>query len=83
MSTVDGADCCSFWSNKIVDAFDGTPFHLTPFMSCRHFDNPLQHRIHKGGPTPVLQSFLGGMNHVANVKQQHGNNFFAELDQLH
>ena len=37
MSTVDGADHHSFWSNKNVDAFDGAPFHLTPFMSHRHF----------------------------------------------
>ena len=32
MSTVDGVDRHSFWSTKNVDAFDGAPFHLTPFM---------------------------------------------------
>ena len=38
MSTVDGADHRSFWSTKAVDAFEGAPFHLTPFMSCRRFE---------------------------------------------
>ena len=57
MSTVDGADRHSFWSTKNVDAFDGAPFRLTPFMSRRHFEkilynigytkeDPPQHRDH-------------------------------------
>ena len=41
MSTVDGADQCSFWSTKNVNVFDGAPFHLTPFMSCRQFEKIL------------------------------------------
>ena len=41
MSTVDGADHWSFWSTKTVDAFEGAPFRLTPFMSCRHFEKIL------------------------------------------
>ena len=41
MSTVDGVDHCSFWSNKNVDAFDRAPFHLTTFMSCRCFEKIL------------------------------------------
>ena len=41
MSTVDGADQCLFRSTKNVDAFDGAPFHLTPFMSHRHFEKIL------------------------------------------
>ena len=38
MSTVDGADCWSFWLTKTVDAFEGAPFRLTPFISRRHFE---------------------------------------------
>ena len=84
MSTVDGADQCSFWSTKNVDAFDGAPFHLIPFMSCNHFEKILYNLGHtKGGPTPVSGSFLGGMNHVANVEQKHGNQLFAQFNQLH
>ena len=41
MSSVDGADRRSFWLMKTVDAFEGAPFHLTPFMSCRRFENIL------------------------------------------
>ena len=41
MSMVDGVDCRSFWSTKNVDAFDGAPFCLTPFMSCRQFEKIL------------------------------------------
>ena len=41
MSTVDGADRRSFWSTKNVDAFDGAPFRLTPFMSRRRFEKIL------------------------------------------
>ena len=41
MSTVDGVDRHSFWSNKNDDAFDGAPFHLTLFMSCRCFEKIL------------------------------------------
>ena len=41
MSTVDGVDQHLFWSTKNVDAFDGAPFHLTPFMSCRCFEKIL------------------------------------------
>ena len=44
MSTVDDTDHHSFWSTKNVDAFDGAPFHLTPFMSCRHFEKILYNR---------------------------------------
>ena len=38
MSTVDGADHQSFWLTKTIDAFEGAPFCLTPFMSCRHIE---------------------------------------------
>ena len=41
MSTVDGVDHHSFWSSRNVNAFDGAPFHLTPFMSCRCFEKIL------------------------------------------
>ena len=41
MSAVDGVDHHSFWSNKNVDAFDFAPFHLTPFMSCGHYEKIL------------------------------------------
>ena len=41
MSTVDGADHQSFWSTKTVDAFQGAPFCLTHFMSCRRFEKIL------------------------------------------
>ena len=41
MSTVDGADRRTFWSTKTVDAFEGAPFRLTPFMSCRRFEKIL------------------------------------------
>ena len=34
---MDGADRRSFWLMKTVDAFEGAPFRLTPFMSCRRF----------------------------------------------
>ena len=41
MSKVDGVDQCLFWSTKNVNAFDGAPFCLTPFMSCRCFEKIL------------------------------------------
>ena len=51
MSTVDGADRHLFWSTKNVDAFDGAPFHLTPFLSHRHFEKILYNLEYtKDGP---------------------------------
>ena len=41
MSTVDGTDRHPFWSTKNVDAFDGAPFRITPFMSYRRFEKML------------------------------------------
>ena len=58
MSTVDGADQHSFWSTKNVDAFDGAPFHLTPFMSCRHFEKILYNLGYtKEGPPQYRDHF--------------------------
>ena len=58
MSTVDGADQCSFWSTKNVDAFDGAPFRLTPFMSRRHFEQILNNRGYtKEGPPQYRDHF--------------------------
>ena len=58
MSTVDGADQCSFWSTKNVDAFDGAPFCLTPFMSCRCFEKILYNLGYtKEGPPQYRDHF--------------------------
>ena len=29
------------FGQPLVNAFDGAPFHLTPFMSCRYFEKIL------------------------------------------
>ena len=58
MSTVDGADQHSFWSTKNVNAFDGAPFHLTLFMSSRHFEKILYNLGYtKEGPTQYRDCF--------------------------
>ena len=41
MSTVDGADCQSFWSTNKLDPFHGAPFRVTSYMSHRRFDSIL------------------------------------------
>ena len=58
MSTVDGADQHSFWSTKNVNAFDGTPFRLIPFMSRMHFDKILYNLGYtKEGPPQYQDHF--------------------------
>ena len=60
MSTVDGVDWHLFWSTKNVDAFDGAPFHLTPFMSCRSFEKILYNLGYtKEGPPQYQDCFWG------------------------
>ena len=41
MSTVDGSDRHGFWSNKDINIYEGAPFRLTSFMSCKHFEEIL------------------------------------------
>ena len=58
MSKVDGVDQCLFWSTKNVNAFDGAPFCLTPFMSCRCFEKILYNLGYtKEGPPQYQDRF--------------------------
>ena len=77
MSTVDGADQHSFWSTKNVNAFDGAPFRLTPFMSCGHFEKmfnnlgytkegPPQYQDHFWEVQTMLQMWNKNIAHFDN-----------------
>ena len=41
ISMVDGSDCQSFWLMKKVNMYKGAPYHLSSYMTWRHFEEIL------------------------------------------
>ena len=41
ISTVDGSDSQSFWSTKKINMYEGMPYHLSSYMTWRHFEEIL------------------------------------------
>ena len=76
MSTVDGVDQHSFWSTKNVNAFDGAPFRLTPFMSCSHFEKILYNLGYtKEGPPQYQDHFWEVQTMLQMWNKNMGTNF--------
>ena len=80
MSTCDGSDCHSFWSNKNPYIFDGHHFCLQQLMSRYRFEGILCHHIHKQQSSSLQRQVLGGAPVVGILEQQHGNKFYPIMD---
>ena len=54
ISTVDGSDCRSFWSMKKINMYKGMPYHLSSYMTQRHFEEILS-AVQHTNRTPTQQ----------------------------
>ena len=55
MSTVDGSDHRSFWSNKHVNIFEGAPFRLNNFMTRNRFEKILNNITYTNHEPPAFR----------------------------
>ena len=61
MSTCDGSDCRSFWSNKNPDIFDGHHFRLQQFMTRYWFEGILTAIKYTNNNPPAYKDRFWGM----------------------